>query len=104
MAYCNAVGHFFVPLAVILFKCSSCHTRNAPQRSSFSDQLKIFHRQFPPDGSAWAENVADRQVRELGIEWAMQQCKELIQYEVPVLHFCTMGRFDNVGKIAIQIF
>ena len=38
-------------------------------------------------------------VREVGIEWAIQQCKELLDFSVPVLHFYSMGKSDNILKI-----
>jgi methylenetetrahydrofolate reductase (NADPH) len=38
-------------------------------------------------------------VRQVGVEWAIQQCKELIDFGVPCLHFYTMGKSDNVQKI-----
>ena len=44
------------------------------------------------------------QVRKVGIEWAIQQSKELIKYGVPVLHYYTMGKPDNIRKIAEQVF
>ena len=46
----------------------------------------------------------NKQVREVGIEWAVQQSKELIKYGVPVLHYYTMGKPDNIRKIAEQVF
>ncbi len=46
----------------------------------------------------------NKQVRELGVEWAIQQSKELIDYGVPVLHFYTMGKSDNIQKIAKAVF
>jgi len=44
------------------------------------------------------------QVRELGVEWAIQQSKELMEYGAPVLHFYTMGKSDNIQKIAKAVF
>ena len=38
-------------------------------------------------------------VRNVGIEWAIQQTKELIDFGAPCIHFYTMGRSDNVIKI-----
>ena len=43
-------------------------------------------------------------VRELGIEWAVHQSKELFEGGVPIIHFFTMGRSDNIRKIMQQIF
>jgi len=38
-------------------------------------------------------------VRKVGVEWAKQQTKELIDFGVPCVHFYTMGKSDNVQKI-----
>lgn len=43
-------------------------------------------------------------VREVGIEWAVDQGRELIAAGVPVLHFYTMGKADNVERIAKTLF
>ena len=42
--------------------------------------------------------------REVGIEWAIHQAKELKAAEVPIIHFYTMGRTDNIRKIARNVF
>ena len=42
-------------------------------------------------------------VRQVGIEWAIQQSRELIAAGVPIIHFFTMGRADNIRKIAEAI-
>ena len=41
----------------------------------------------------------NEQVRQVGVEWAIQQTKELIEFGAPCIHFYTMGRSDNVQKI-----
>lgn len=43
-------------------------------------------------------------VRELGIEWCVQQSRGLIAAGVPVLHYYSMGKSDNIRSIAGQIF
>jgi methylenetetrahydrofolate reductase (NADPH) len=40
----------------------------------------------------------------VGIEWAITQSKELIAAQVPVIHFYTMGRSDNIYQIAKACF
>ena len=39
------------------------------------------------------------QVREVGEEWAKQQVKELIENNVPCIHFYTMGKSISIQKI-----
>ncbi|HOI31493.1 MAG: methylenetetrahydrofolate reductase [NAD(P)H] [Bacteroidales bacterium] len=46
----------------------------------------------------------NKTVRQLGIEWAIAQAKELIAQKAPVLHFYTMGKSDNIRKIAEAVF
>ena len=44
------------------------------------------------------------EVRQLGIEWGIEQSKELLEAGVPVLHFYSMGKSDNVKAIASALF
>lgn len=46
----------------------------------------------------------NKDVREVGIEWAINQCKELLDFGVPVLHFYSMGKSDNILKIGREVF
>jgi methylenetetrahydrofolate reductase (NADPH) len=46
----------------------------------------------------------DAEVRQVGVEWAVRQGEELKAAGVPVVHFYTMGRSDNVEKIAKALF
>ena len=46
----------------------------------------------------------DLEVKRLGIEWAIQQSKELIARKVPSLHFYTMGRSEAVRTVVEQVF
>lgn len=44
------------------------------------------------------------EVKEVGIAWAIEQCKELVMAEVPSLHFYTMSKADATYKIAKEVF
>jgi methylenetetrahydrofolate reductase (NADPH) len=44
------------------------------------------------------------EVRQVGIDWAIGQAKALKAAGVPVIHFYTMGRSDNVARIAREVF
>ena len=46
----------------------------------------------------------NKQVRQLGVEWAINQSKELIKAGVPVVHFYSMGKSDNIKAIAQEVF
>lgn len=39
-----------------------------------------------------------------GIEWTIQQSKELITFGVPVLHYFTVGISENIRQIATAVF
>ncbi|MBO5814440.1 MAG: methylenetetrahydrofolate reductase [Alistipes sp.] len=43
-------------------------------------------------------------VREIGSEWCIAQCRELKAAGVPVLHFYTMSRTEEIARIARAIF
>ena len=43
-------------------------------------------------------------VREAGIEWCIAQSKELIDAGVPFLHYYSMGKSDNIHKVASTVF
>lgn len=46
----------------------------------------------------------NQEVREVGIEWAIAQCRELLEHNARVLHFYSMGKSDNILKIAQEMF
>lgn len=47
---------------------------------------------------------SNEEVKNVGIEWGIRQCKELIEYGVPCLHFYTMGKSSSVKAIAKEVF
>jgi methylenetetrahydrofolate reductase (NADPH) len=66
---------------------------------------KLFHIDLPDaltDEVEQAKNNED--VKKIGIEWCIQQCKELIDAKVPVLHFYTMGKSDATKLICSKIY
>jgi methylenetetrahydrofolate reductase (NADPH) len=44
------------------------------------------------------------EIKQVGIEWAIQQSLELKAAGVPVLHYYSMGKSENIRQIASQIF
>ena len=44
------------------------------------------------------------EVKAVGIEWAIQQSLELKQAGVPVLHYYSMGKSENIRQIAKAVF
>lgn len=43
-------------------------------------------------------------VREVGIEWCINQSKELQKAGIPVLHYYSMGKSSNIKKVAEAVF
>jgi methylenetetrahydrofolate reductase (NADPH) len=54
------------------------------------------------DALSQAKNNAE--AREIGTQSMIKQCKELIDFGVPVLHFYTMGKPDQTREIAKAVF
>ncbi len=43
-------------------------------------------------------------VRQVGIEWCIAQSRELIAAGIPVLHYYSMGKSENIRAIAAEVF
>ncbi len=43
-------------------------------------------------------------VRQVGIEWCTAQSQELVKNGVPFLHYYSMGKSDNIHKVASEVF
>ena len=66
---------------------------------------KLFHIDLPDALTDEIEHAKTSEaVKEIGIEWAINQCKELIDAKVPVLHFYTMGKSGATKQICEKIF
>jgi methylenetetrahydrofolate reductase (NADPH) len=66
---------------------------------------KVFHIDMPDDLVDAVEACKDdKAVKQVGIEWAIQQSKELKTAKVPVLHFYTMGHGEITRTIASEVF
>jgi len=75
----------------------------------FQDQLtvlpKVFHTEIPESlASELKKCKNDEEVKPVGVEWAIEQCKELIRNGVPSLHFYTFMATDSVRRIAKAIY
>jgi methylenetetrahydrofolate reductase (NADPH) len=66
---------------------------------------KTFHIDIPEDLADAVEQCRDNvAVKEVGIEWCIQQSKELIKQNVPTLHYYSMGKSDPIYRIAKALF
>ncbi|MEG0760712.1 5,10-methylenetetrahydrofolate reductase (NAD(P)) [Chryseobacterium piscicola] len=66
---------------------------------------QVFKIDLPEDLINAVENAKNNEaVKQIGVEWAISQCKELLDFGVPVLHFYSMGKSDNIKKVAGELF
>ena len=66
---------------------------------------QIFRIDLPQDLiDAVEKSKTNKEVRQVGIEWAIQQSKELKAAGAPVLHYYSMGKSDNIKAIAEAVF
>ncbi len=66
---------------------------------------EIFHLEIPEVLASEVRKCDNNAaIKQIGIEWAIQQGKELIQANVPALHFYTMSKSDSVRAIASALF
>lgn len=47
---------------------------------------------------------SEEEVRQVGIEWCVAQCKELISYGVPSIHFYSIAAVESIKEVATQIY
>lgn len=65
----------------------------------------IFHIDLPEELADEIDQCKDNAaVKQLGIEWCVNQSKELMKFGVPLVHFYSMGKSDPIYKIAKQLF
>jgi len=48
--------------------------------------------------------TTDDEVKQVGIEWGTEQCRDLIAHGVPSLHFYTLSAVDSIRQIAEKIY
>lgn len=75
------------------------------RRKQLYNLPKIFNIDIPVDlAKAMDQAKTDEEVYEVGVQWCIEQCKELKAAGVPVLHFYTMGLSDATRRVASAIF
>ncbi len=64
-----------------------------------------FNVDLPDDLVMAVVKAADAEaVKQVGIEWCIAQSRELIAAGIPVLHYYSMGKSENIRQIAKAIF
>ena len=75
------------------------------KKSQLTIVPKTFHCDLPEDLYREALKCkTDEEVKQVGIEWAVNQCRELMAHGAPSLHFYTVSAVDSIEQIAKQIY
>ena len=73
--------------------------------SQLSVVPKTFHCDFPEELAHEAVKCkTDDEVKALGVEWGVAQCRELMAHGVPSIHFYTVSAVDSIAEIAKRIY
>ena len=46
----------------------------------------------------------DEEAKQVGIEWCVKQCKELMEHGVPSIHFYSIGAVDSIKEVAKLVY
>lgn len=66
---------------------------------------RVFYINMPDDlVDEFTNNTSKDRIKEAGVEWCIAQCKELVEFGVPCLHFYTMGDTQTIHKIISEVF
>ncbi|NLI72163.1 MAG: methylenetetrahydrofolate reductase [NAD(P)H] [Bacteroidales bacterium] len=66
---------------------------------------KIFKSEIPEDFARELRKCkTDEDAAEVGVEWCTQQAKELIEHNVPSIHFYTLMATQSVRRVAKQVY
>jgi methylenetetrahydrofolate reductase (NADPH) len=60
---------------------------------------KYFHTEIPEALTAEVDAAAPEDVEDIGVEWALQQTEELMEADVPCIHFYIMSSAETVKKV-----
>lgn len=73
--------------------------------SQFTVVPKTFHCDLPQELASEIQKCkTDEDVKQVGIEWSVAQCKELIAHGVPSIHFYTVSAVESIKEIAKRIY
>lgn len=73
--------------------------------SQFTVVPKTFHLDLPEALSSEMEKcTTDEQIKQVGIEWCTEQCRDLMRNGVPSIHFYTVSAVDSIKEIAKAIY
>ncbi|OLS22408.1 MAG: 5,10-methylenetetrahydrofolate reductase [Candidatus Heimdallarchaeota archaeon LC_3] len=64
---------------------------------------KIFHINIPPELTKRTMKANDSNILDIGIKWAVEQCKDLLEFGVPGIHFYVLENASVVAKVIDQL-
>ncbi len=65
---------------------------------------RIFHVDIPTElSNEILKSKTDEECEQVGINWLVQQCKELKKFGVPVLHFYTLGKPKTIFNVVKEV-
>lgn len=74
------------------------------KRTQFNLVPKTFHCDLPEDlASEMLKCRNDDEVRQLGVEWATEQCRDLYAHGVESIHFYTVSAVESVREVASRL-
>lgn len=66
---------------------------------------RLFHVEIPESLAYELHNTTtDEAARKVGVEWCIEQCKELVKANVPLIHFYTMSNPGPVKAVVSEVF
>lgn len=66
---------------------------------------KVFRSDIPEDlARELRKCTTDDEAKEVGVEWCIAQCKELIRHGVPSIHFYSLMATESVFRVAKEIY
>lgn len=74
------------------------------KRSQLTVVPKTFHCDIPQQLAQEAMGCkSDEEVRQVGVEWAVEQCRELYEKGVGNIHFYTVSAVDSIVEVAKRL-
>ncbi len=64
---------------------------------------RTFHVDIPKELSEQVEGLSKEKIYQVGVDWAIKQCRELIEAKVPCIHFYIMNTAQEVAEVVSTI-
>ncbi len=92
--HCRAVGINIPIIPGIKIITRENHLKTIP---------RIFHIDIPKDLSEKIEGFSKEKIYQVGVDWSIKQCRELIDAKVPCIHFYIMNTAQEVAEVVSTI-